>query len=56
MPFDFGCAAATCSAAPSAPPNGLKNALKTAFGWTDAQAYAHMGISGMNGLIATSRR
>jgi hypothetical protein len=29
---------------------GLKNALKTAFGWTDAQAYSHMGISGMNGL------
>ena len=30
--------------------NGLKNALKTAFGYTDAQAYAHVGISGMNGL------
>ena len=29
---------------------GLKNALKTAYGWTDAQAYSHMGISGMNGL------
>ncbi|MEU4541621.1 chitinase, partial [Streptosporangium sp. NPDC023825] len=28
----------------------LKNALKAANGWTDAQAYARMGISGMNGL------
>ncbi|MDI1462641.1 carbohydrate binding domain-containing protein [Catellatospora sp. KI3] len=48
MPFDFGggadMAASTISAA-----TGLKNALKTAFGWTDAQAYAHVGISGMNG-------
>src|SRR4029453_10863 len=29
---------------------GLKNALKSAFGWSDATAYAHMGISGMNGF------
>ena len=29
---------------------GLKNTLRTAFGWSDATAYAHMGISGMNGL------
>ncbi len=29
---------------------GLKNQLKSTFGWTDAQAYSHMGISGMNGL------
>ncbi|RBQ18242.1 chitinase [Spongiactinospora rosea] len=28
---------------------GLKNSLKSAFGWSDAEAYAHMGISGMNG-------
>ncbi|MFD0887327.1 fibronectin type III domain-containing protein [Streptosporangium algeriense] len=28
---------------------GLKTALKNAYGWNDAQAYAHMGISGMNG-------
>ncbi|MEU0559334.1 chitinase, partial [Dactylosporangium sp. NPDC006015] len=27
-----------------------KTMLKTAFGWTDDQAYRHMGISGMNGL------
>lgn len=28
---------------------GLKTALKSAFGWSDAVAYSHMGISGMNG-------
>ncbi|GII82262.1 hypothetical protein Ssi03_02520 [Sphaerisporangium siamense] len=28
---------------------GLKSSLKSAFGWSDAEAYAHMGISGMNG-------
>jgi hypothetical protein len=52
MPFDFGCTGGganmfncTVSAA-----NGLRTALRNAFGWTDAQAYAHMGISGMNGI------
>lgn len=49
MPFDFGCTSnmATCTQSAA---EGLKNALKSAFGWSDAQAYAHMGISGMNGL------
>ncbi|GII63202.1 hypothetical protein Skr01_32870 [Sphaerisporangium krabiense] len=28
---------------------GLKSSLKSVFGWSDAEAYAHMGISGMNG-------
>ncbi|MFC3980685.1 fibronectin type III domain-containing protein [Streptosporangium jomthongense] len=28
---------------------GLKSSLKSAFGWSDSEAYAHMGISGMNG-------
>jgi hypothetical protein len=48
MPFDFGSSniyADTVNAS-----EGLKTALKNAFGWTDATAYAHMGISGMNGL------
>jgi hypothetical protein len=48
MPFDFGGSnmqTDTISAA-----EGLKNALKTAFGWSDATAYQHMGLSGMNGL------
>ncbi|HEU5475655.1 MAG TPA: cellulose binding domain-containing protein [Actinophytocola sp.] len=29
---------------------GLKNLLKTTFGLSDAEAYTHIGISGMNGL------
>jgi hypothetical protein len=48
MPFDFGSSNIyndTINAA-----EGLKNKLKSTFGWTDAQAYQHMGLSGMNGL------
>ncbi|MFJ4577983.1 carbohydrate binding domain-containing protein [Streptomyces echinatus] len=49
MPFDFGGGpdmyGNTVNAA-----EGLKNKLKSAFGWDDATAYAHIGISGMNGL------
>jgi hypothetical protein len=48
MPFDFGGTdmyADTVSAS-----EGLKSALQSAFGWDDATAYSHMGISGMNGL------
>jgi hypothetical protein len=48
MPFDFGGSnmyADTVSAS-----EGLKNQLKSTFGWSDAVAYSHMGISGMNGV------
>ncbi|OLF05342.1 chitinase [Actinophytocola xinjiangensis] len=48
MPFDFGSANIgqdTINAS-----EALKNKLRSAFGWSDAQAYQHMGISGMNGL------
>jgi hypothetical protein len=48
MPFNFGASnivTATINAS-----EGLKNQLRSANGWTDAQAYAHMGISGMNGI------
>ncbi len=49
MPFDFGGGADmygnTINAA-----EGLKNKLKSVYGWDDATAYAHIGISGMNGL------
>ncbi|MFF5213319.1 carbohydrate-binding protein [Streptosporangium sp. NPDC000396] len=48
MPFDFGGSDIYSDTVNAA--EGLKNALKSANGWTDAQAYAHMGISGMNGL------
>jgi len=49
MPFDFGCTGSmfTCTSTAS---DGLRNALKTAYGWSDDTAYRHMGISGMNGL------
>jgi hypothetical protein len=49
MPFDFGGGADMYQSTVNAA-EGLKNALKSAWGWTDGQAYAHMGISGMNGL------
>ncbi|MEU8250418.1 carbohydrate-binding protein [Nonomuraea sp. NPDC048916] len=48
MPFDFGSSNIYQDTVNAS--EGLKNALKNAFGWTDAQAYARMGISGMNGL------
>jgi len=49
MPFDFG-GGADMYASTVGASEGLKSQLKTAFGYTDAQAYSHMGISGMNGL------
>jgi chitinase len=49
MPFDFGGGADMYTSTVGAT-EGLKNQLKSTFGYTDAQAYSHMGISGMNGL------
>ncbi|MEU5363892.1 carbohydrate binding domain-containing protein [Streptomyces sp. NPDC005925] len=49
MPFDFGGGADMYGSTVSAT-DGLKNKLKSTFGWDDATAYAHVGISGMNGL------
>ncbi|MFG1602715.1 chitinase [Actinoplanes sp. NPDC049265] len=49
MPFDFGGGGDMYGATVGAT-EGLKNKLKSTFGWSDATAYAHMGISGMNGL------
>jgi hypothetical protein len=49
MPFDFGGGPDMYQSTVNAS-EGLKDALKSAWGWSDAQAYAHMGISGMNGL------
>ncbi|MFS1304607.1 cellulose binding domain-containing protein, partial [Streptosporangium longisporum] len=48
MPFDFGSSNIYTDTVNAS--EGLKNALKAAHGWSDAQAYARMGISGMNGL------
>jgi hypothetical protein len=49
MPFDFGGGNNMFNSTVSAA-NATKDALKTAFGWSDATAFAHLGISGMNGL------
>ena len=49
MPFDFS-GGADMYASTVGASEGLKNQLKSTFGWSDAQAYSHMGISGMNGL------
>jgi cellulose binding protein with CBM2 domain/fibronectin type III domain protein len=49
MPFDFGGGANMYQSTVNAS-EGLKNALKSAYGWNDDTAYRHMGISGMNGL------
>ncbi|GAA1583533.1 hypothetical protein GCM10009828_004530 [Actinoplanes couchii] len=49
MPFDFN-GHADMYASTIGATEGLKNALKTTFGYTDAQAYSRIGISGMNGL------
>jgi chitinase len=49
MPFDFGGGADMYTSTVNAT-EGLKNLLKSTFGYTDAQAYSHIGISGMNGL------
>mgnify|MGYP000852351870 CR=1 FL=1 len=49
MTFDFGGGPDMYQSTVQAA-EGLKNALKAAWGWSDATAYARMGISGMNGL------
>jgi hypothetical protein len=48
MPFDFGSSNIETDTIAAA--DGLKNKLVSAFGWSDAEAYSHVGISGMNGL------
>ncbi|GIG61259.1 chitinase [Longispora fulva] len=49
MPFDFGGGANMYTSTVNAT-EGLKNQLKSTFGWSDATAYSHIGISGMNGV------
>jgi hypothetical protein len=49
MPFDFGGGADMYGSTVNAS-NGLHSLLMSTFGWSSATAYAHQGISGMNGL------
>jgi hypothetical protein len=48
MPFDNG--SSNIYNDTVAASQGLNNKLKATFGWSTADAYAHQGISGMNGL------
>ncbi|MFD4371032.1 carbohydrate binding domain-containing protein [Streptomyces sp. NPDC058486] len=47
MPFNFGGQADMYGSTVNAT-EGLKDKLVSVFGWTEAEAYAHIGISGMN--------
>lgn len=53
MPFDYGNASTDMYATTVSATEGLKAKLKSTFGWDDATAYAHIGISGMNGISDT---
>ncbi|MEU6388214.1 ricin-type beta-trefoil lectin domain protein [Streptomyces sp. NPDC046939] len=50
MPFDFGGAGQNMGTLTTRAAEGLKNALKNAYGYSDDQAYRDMGISSMNGI------
>lgn len=50
MPFDFGGAGQNMGDLTIQAAEGLKNALRSAYGYSDDQAYRHSGISSMNGI------
>ena len=50
MPFDFGAAGQDMAALTEQATDGLKNTVKSAYGYSDDQAYRHSGISSMNGI------
>jgi Ricin-type beta-trefoil lectin domain/Glycosyl hydrolases family 18 len=50
MTFDWGSTGNNQGALTIQAADGLKNRLKTAYGWSDAEAYKHVGISSMNGI------
>src|SRR5215217_4128906 len=49
MPFDFGGHSGSMGQASVSAVEGLKTAVKNAYGYSDAAAYAHIGLSSMNG-------
>jgi hypothetical protein len=49
MPFDFGGHSGTMGAASVSAAEGLKNAVRSAYGYSDSVAYSKIGISSMNG-------
>jgi hypothetical protein len=50
MTFDWGNTTGNQGQLTTQAADGLKNKLKTAYGWSDADAYKHVGISSMNGI------
>ncbi|MFF1422882.1 chitinase [Streptomyces sp. NPDC058280] len=50
MPFDFGGAGQNMAELTKQATDGLKNAVKDAYGYSDAEAYGHSGLSSMNGI------
>ncbi|WTX85818.1 ricin-type beta-trefoil lectin domain protein [Streptomyces sp. NBC_00637] len=50
MPFDFGGAGQNMGQLTVRAAEGLKTAVKNAYGYSDDQAYRHTGISSMNGV------
>ncbi|OON80033.1 ricin-type beta-trefoil lectin domain protein [Streptomyces tsukubensis] len=50
MPFNFGGNGQNMGTLTTRAAEGLKNAVKSAYGYSDDQAYRHMGISSMNGV------
>jgi chitinase len=49
MPFDFGGHSGTMGDVTKTAAEGLKSQVKSAYGYSDSVAYAHIGISSMNG-------
>ncbi|WP_406442973.1 alpha-galactosidase [Streptomyces sp. NBC_00631] len=49
MPFDFGGGSTTMGSLTTKAMEGLKAQVKSAYGYSDATAYAHIGLSSMNG-------
>jgi hypothetical protein len=50
MTFDWGNTGTNQGALTIQAADALKNKLKSAYGWSDAEAYRHVGISSMNGI------
>jgi hypothetical protein len=50
MPFDFGASGQDMAQLTIQATDGLKNSVKAAYGYTDEEAYAHSGLSSMNGI------
>jgi chitinase len=54
MPFDFGGGRTNMGTLTTQAMEGLKNRVKSAYGYGDATAYAHIGLSSMNGTTDDS--